>query len=375
MSPQKRSSKKRGWPQHLYEKKGYFYWRHPQTREEYPLGRDKAAAFAEAVEANIHIVKLTHRTRLIHRLSGDGDRTVGAWNVKYQAKLAQPEQKYAAVTLRTYKSLGLRLVRMLGAATPLETVKALAISKMLEDVTAEGHARTAQALRSFTKDSFREAKVAGWYTGENPVGDTKLPAPVEVQRARLSFEDFMAIYRIVKEDWLKNAMALALVSAQRREDIANAQFKDFHDGEWWLEQASEKGAHKQRIRIPLDVRLEVFGMSLGEVVSQCRRSGIVSKYLVHQTKGRGNSALGSQIWLDTLSRRFAFYVKKLGRDWAPKNPPSLHEIRSLAERLYSDQGGIKTQGLLGHRNPGTTALYHDSRGLEWTVVQLGKPVE
>jgi integrase len=220
-------------------------------------------------------------------------------------------QDYAAVTLRHYKSLGGRLVRMLGEDTPLNEVTALAVSDMLEAVIAEGKARTAQALRSFARDSFREAKVKGWFTGENPVGDTRLSVSVEVKRSRLSFEDFMRIYRAAKFEWLKNAMALALVSGQRREDIVTAQFKHFHDGAWWCVQSSEKGANPHRIRIPLELRLEVFGMSLGDVVSQCRRTGILSKYLIHQTHARGNSPLGKHIWMDTLSRVFGGAVEEL----------------------------------------------------------------
>lgn len=372
MSPRRRSQAKRGWPRNLYERDGYFSWRHPKTREEFGLGRDKAAAFAQAVEANIHIAKLTHKPRLIHRLTGDGDRSVDAWNVKYQAALAK--QDYAAVTLRTYKSLGARLVRMLGADTPMATIKALAVSEMLEAVVGEGKARTAQALRGFAQGWFREARVAGW-TEESPVGDTRLSVSVEVQRSRLSFEVFMQIYRAAPQEWLRNAMALALVSGQRREDIALAQFKAFHDGGWWCVQESEKGTNPHRIFIPLELRLNVFGMSLGDVVAQCRRTGVLSKHLVHQTAGRSNSPLGRHIWIDTLSHRFADAVAALGIDWSPKTAPTFHEIRSLSERLYAAQGGVNTQALLGHSDAATTAMYHDGRGSVWTTVQGGQIVE
>lgn len=368
MSPRRRSQAKRGWPRNLYERDGYYSWRHPKTREEFGLGRDKGAAFAQAVEANIHIAKLTDKPRLIHRLTGDGDRSVPAWNTKYQAQLAG--QDYAKATLKAYKSLGVRMARMLGDV-PISTVTALTVSRMFDAVIAEGKNRLAQALRNFARDSFREARVAGWYVGENPVMDTKLSASVEVKRARLSFEHFMQIYRDAKTDWFRNALALALVSAQRREDISVAKFKDFHDGGWWCVQESEKGHNQHKIFIPLELRLNVFGMSLGEVVAQCRRTGVLSKYLVHQTRGRSNSPLGRHIWVDTLTHYFAEAVTALRVDWSPKKPPTLHEVRSLAERLYAAQGGINTQTLLGHSDAATTALYHDSRGSEWTTVQVG----
>lgn len=56
--------------------------------------------------------------------------------------------------------------------------------------------------------------------------------------------------------------------------------------------------------------------------------------------------------------------------------PSLHECRSLAERLYRAQG-IDTQTLLGHSRPQQTDDYNDDRGLssgQWKVLVLpGQP--
>lgn len=365
MSPRRRSERKRGWPKHLYERDGYYSWRNPLTREEFGIGRDKGSAFEQAMEANRHIIGLTDKPRLIHRLTGDGERSVEAWNIKYQAAIAK--QDYAVMTLRSYKTLGARLVRMLGADTPVGSIKALAVSGMLEAVVLEGKARTAQSLRGFAQGWFREARVAGW-TEESPVGDTRLSVSVGVKRARLTLDVFMRLYDSTDPVWLKNAVALALVSGQRREDVAEAQFKDFHDGGWWCVQHSEKGANPHRVFIPLDLRLDAFGMSLGDVVAQCRRTGVVSKYLVHQTVHRGNSPVGRKIWIDTLSHRFADAVEALAIDWSPKTPPSFHEIRSLSERLYAAQG-IDTQALLGHSDAATTALYHDSRGAEWTRIK------
>ncbi len=49
--------------------------------------------------------------------------------------------------------------------------------------------------------------------------------------------------------------------------------------------------------------------------------------------------------------------------------PGFHEIRSLAERLYREQG-INTQALLGHKHLKTTNTYHDARGFDWITVHL-----
>ncbi|MFP2164522.1 hypothetical protein ACLEYI_06060 [Enterobacter ludwigii] len=47
-----------------------------------------------------------------------------------------------------------------------------------------------------------------------------------------------------------------------------------------------------------------------------------------------------------------------------KKPPSYHEQRSLAERMYHQQG-IDTQTLLGHSSAAMTEQYHDDREEKW----------
>jgi integrase len=370
MSPRGRTLSKRGLPPNLYERRGYYSWRHPKTREEFGLGTDKASAVVQAVEANIKIARLTHVPRLVDRIDGSHVRSVEAWANEYADYLAKLE--LADNTRRAYASFNRRVVAMLGGNTLVKAVTALQVSNALSAIVAEGKARTAQAFRHYMRDWFREAIVQGW-RDENPVRDTKLAVTVEVKRARLALDVFRGVYAIARP-WLRNAMALAMVSAQRREDVSCARFADFHDGGWWLIQQSEKATTPHRIFVPGDLRLDAFGMSLDEVVSQCRRSGVLSPFLVHQTEPRGNSPVGSQIWIDTISRRFSETLARLKLDFGEKTPPTFHEIRSLSERLYRDQGGVATQHLLGHADAETTEMYNDSRGSEWTHALDGKKV-
>ena len=51
-----------------------------------------------------------------------------------------------------------------------------------------------------------------------------------------------------------------------------------------------------------------------------------------------------------------------------KEPPSFHEIRSLAGRLYVDISGMDVQSLPGPADPATTAMYVDVRESEWISV-------
>ena len=48
-----------------------------------------------------------------------------------------------------------------------------------------------------------------------------------------------------------------------------------------------------------------------------------------------------------------------------KTPPSLHEIRSLAIRLYTKKYGVEfAQAIAEHKNAKVTELYQDTRGSE-----------
>jgi integrase len=300
---------------------------------------------------------------LVDRISGSSHHTLGAWLEVYAATL--DKRRLSENTRRSYKSLLKRTGQDLGAGRPIRSITALDVTTACQAIEAQGKARLAQAFRSFLKDCFREAIVAGWLD-ENPVRATRLQ-PVEVKRSRLTLDAFMAIYNSRLTPWLRIAMALAIVSAQRREDICAAQFTDFRDGGWWLTQ----GKTGTRVMLPLELHLAAVDLSLSDVLTMARKTGAVSRYLVHQTSARGNSPVGAQIWVDTLSRRFSDAVTALGMDWAGKTPPTFHEIRSLSERLYSRQGNVRTQDLLGHRDPRTTATYANVRGAEWVRIQIG----
>ncbi|MGE4684365.1 tyrosine-type recombinase/integrase [Yersinia enterocolitica] len=51
------------------------------------------------------------------------------------------------------------------------------------------------------------------------------------------------------------------------------------------------------------------------------------------------------------------------------SPPSFHEIRSLASRLYEAEYGKEfAQKLLGHKSMKMTDVYLDSRKNEWVEI-------
>lgn len=362
----RRSKAKSLFPPNLYESDGYYSWRNPLTGDYFGIGRNRADAFDQAIEANIRIAKMRGKPRLAERITGDRTRTVAAWEEKYATVLDKHELTPA--TRSNYRTFSKRVVALLGGK-PMKTVTALDVSEGLERIAVEeGMPRTAHAVRAYMRLSFEQAIQHGWLDA-NPVRITRIVGDTSVKRARLTLDVFNRVYESAPTEWLRNAMALALVSAQRREDVARAEFKDFRDGGWWLTQASEKTDHPHRICIPQEIKPTGFHLSLGDVVSQARRTGVVSTYVVHQTERRGKSDRGRALRLSTISRVFTETVEALGIDWGDKTPPTFHEIRSLAARLYGDQG-VNVQALLGHSDPDTTAIYQNSRGQDYVRVTV-----
>jgi integrase len=360
----RRSKGKSLFPRNLYENKGYYSWRNPITGDTFGIGTNRSDAFDQAIEANIRIAKQLAKPRLVDRISGDRTRSVSAWEAKYL--LILNKRNLTKATRANYLTYSRRMVRMLGAEKPIITVSALNVSEGLNELS-ETLPKVAKQLRGYMKLSFDECVSQGWMD-VNPVRTTRIATPPPVTRARLTLDVFMRVYEKAGT-WLQNAMALALVSAQRREDVARAKFKDFRDGGWWLEQASEKTDHAHRIFIPMALKPKGFDKSLGDVVAQCRRTDVASSLLVHQTVTRGTSTVGRALRLSTVSRAFTEGVEALGIDFSPKTPPTFHEIRSLALRLYGDQG-VNVQLLAGHSDAKTTAIYLSSRGQEFARVTV-----
>jgi integrase len=358
MAPRQRKDINRGLPDHTRCRGGYYSWRHPETREEFGLGRDRTAAIKEAIRANALIASKT--PSLVERITG-AVMTWGRWCDEFEKILAERERK--PNTARAHAGYMKRLRSCFDERRAAKSITTADCSKAVEALKAKGRHRTAQAFRSFLIDCFDRMIAKGERT-DNPARVLD-EVKVKVKRARLTLEAFMALYRTTSIVWLRNAMALAIVGGQDRDSCRNARFTDFRDGGWWNER-SKTGA---RVFLPLEIRLDCFGMSLADVLKQCRSTGIVSHYLIHQTQRIRGATLGKPLHVDMITRVFSWELKKLGLDWGGKNPPSFHEIRSLAARLHKAQGNINPQELLSHKDPRTTAIYTDGRG-EWVKVGI-----
>ncbi|MCL2297714.1 MAG: tyrosine-type recombinase/integrase [Proteobacteria bacterium] len=163
--------------------------------------------------------------------------------------------------------------------------------------------------------------------------------------------------------YLHRAMLLAVTTGQRRGDIIKMRFaEDVFDGHLWVIQ-EKTGA---RVAIPLALRCEAIGWSVGDAIDLCR-DGSATPYLLHTA----HKAHGLPVNASLLSVRFCRLRETVCGPWSSEGtPPTFHEQRSLAERLYDAQG-IDTRKLLGHRRRSMTDTYNSDRRLrEWVKIPL-----
>lgn len=355
MNAARRGHKRRDWPRGLREPRaGYYTWDHPDGRC-IVIGRvPLAVAKNEAIAGNLHVA--AQRPSLVEKLTGSAS-TVDA----LIARMPVSEKPNTAKGQRS-------LDKIISAAIGTKLCAALTVqdcAELVDGIVATGKARSAEAVRSRLISVCRKGQALGWLDFD-PASVTERPK-VKVQRGRLTLETFKAIHAKAGQvaEWLPLAMLLALVTGADRSTIAGLQRSDAADGYLTLTR-SKTGA---KVAIPLFLALHMDGMRviLADVLAQ--RTGVVSRYVVHHVNVWGNAPAGSKVHPDRISHAFTEARKLAGI--ADEAAPTFHEIRSLAKRLYEQQGGVDTKALLGHATERMAAMYADPRGVEPIRVRVG----
>lgn len=382
--PPKRRPGSRDLPDNLYASADprngvtYYRYRDPRTGKYHGMGTDKIAAVADALALNAVILASMAQSRIAAITAPVPDSPKLSAVILRHLELCETRHargKLATNTLKAKHSNCNAIRRALGHK-PIREITVLDAAELINSYVMRGKERAAQSVRSEGIEIFKTA-IAEGIAIDNPFAKTRA-VDAEVHRARLVIDSFRAVHAASRqlEPCYTRMIELAAVTAQRREDLASMEFKKHPDATAWV----ESGAlwviqHKtgNRVCIPLSLRLEALGLELGEVIAAAR-DNVLSRYVLHHTINVGNCRPGDRVHINTMSKAFArsrdIVVAQDGIFWDPnKTPPTLHEIRSLSERLYSAQGGIDTQALLGHRDPRTTSIYKDNRGSEWVRVK------
>ena len=348
--PRPRLYKNRCLPPNLYLKaNGCYRWRNPIDGKSYGLGTMRVAAISQAIEANIKVTADTS-VRLVDRLTGEAERTVEHWCVEWLK--THPRARVGPLR----KHLGHKVLAKL---TPLD------IATYLKTWADKPNMR--KAMLSTAKTVLGAAVGEGWTETNPALVINKVPV-AKSTRERLTLESFLAI-RAKADPMLVQFMNLAVVTAQRRGDVVTMKFSEAKEGFLWVTQSKKKNSdpsNASKIRVPLALTLKALDLSVGGVISACR-DNVVSQFVLHHRQHNGKTKPGHPFSPKGMEAKFKEARETAG--YTGKNPPTIHEIRSLAERLY-DAEGIKTQTLLGHKSAASTAIYHDVRGQLWETVAI-----
>ncbi|WP_058912064.1 tyrosine-type recombinase/integrase [Entomohabitans teleogrylli] len=329
-----------------------FFWRNPVTEKEFPLGQiSRREAIAQAIEANNFISQNYTPVALIEKLKGFDSYTVDKWVDRYEVILQR--RNLSANTYKIRRNQLLTIKERIGDMV-LAEVTTRHIAEFLEQWIIEGKNTMAGTMRSVLSDMFREAIVDGRIT-INPVEPTRSPR-VQVSRQRLTIDAYRSIRSAAEQlpAWFPLAMDLALVTGQRREDVASMRFSAIYDDRLHITQIKTG----MMLALPLSLTLPANGMKLATVIDRCK---LVSRsdFLI-STGIRKNSPDGS-LHPDGLTKKFVAARSATDLEFGD-NPPTFHEIRSLAGRLYKDAYGEDfAQKLLGHKSDKMTKMYLDSR--------------
>lgn len=280
-------------------------------------------------------------------------QTVNNWLDEYIKILAERKLKPKTIEIKTYL---IKVIRQQIGVKPLTQITPPDISKIIKIYTDQDKAPSAKCMYHLLKDVFREAYAQGW-NDRNPAEPIKCPK-VTVKRSRMTLNEFRKILNEADKmgnKTLHDAMMLAIVTGQRRSDIATMKKSNIKRNYLLIEQY-KTGA---KIALPVKLKCKKLNISLQDIIESTKNNYLLSNN-------------NKQIKLDTITRQFARLRDKVfKKNYWTGTPTTFHEIRSLAERLYRDQR-VDTMTLLGHKSQQMTDRYNDNRGREYKKLRINK---
>lgn len=350
-----RKSKYSGLPPNLHfdsTNRCFRYWR-PDQAKYYLMGKDRNKAVIAAKQLNSLLLP---GQDLVSQVMG-GNSTLTHYIDTHFTIDILPERDLSQTTYKNYINQLSNIKNEIGEL-PINEITINHVAKFLRDFPPTQSNR----YRSLLHLIFKYA-VAEGLTENNPVADT-ISRKAKKIRKRISLEHFKIIYN-QGELWLKNAMDIALLTAQRREDIVNMKFTDIRDNHLYvIQKKTSKHGSLSHLKIEM-------GAQLQNVVSRCR-DNIASPFLIHRlpsSKKRCESKEHyTQVTADYLTKEFSKSRDRtdLFNHLGPSEKPTFHEIRSLSLKLYKD-AGHNPQILAGHSSPQMTEKYLSGHETDWTL--------
>lgn len=316
-------------------------YRHPVSGRWHGMGSNKAQAIEAAKELN---ALLMAENDLVGKVLGQVTVTK---HIEWFFENVVPEREYKPRTLEMYQVQARKLSVSMGDV-PVEEVSVQDLAELLEKYSA----RSANQIRQVAVDIFRVAMSRGLRT-DNPAEAT-LKRREKKARKRLTQEQYDAI-RALAEPWLQNAMDLALITLQRRGDVARMKFENVQGEILYVVQEKTEKYDTGYLAISV-------GPKLKDIIKRCR-DDLASPYLVHRrperkVKERAGMDHWTQVKPQMLTRAFAEARDKtrLFENVPDNELPTFHEIRALGIKRYRDRKE-DPQKLAGHATAKMTSNY------------------
>jgi integrase len=357
MVPRPRNKSNKGLPQNLYldDRRGTYRYRRPTDGKWFQFGTDRVKAVDAAKQLNLAFMQ---GADLVGAVLGEPAELFTSFLDHYEAKVLPPRE-LAEGTLGLY-AVHFRKLRATFEGKAIDQISIRMVAELMDSVSA----RTANQYRSLLIDIFNHAAAKG-LCPDNPAMST-ISRIEKKQRKRHTVEGLKAI-REKSPLWLRNAIDLALITAQRRTDIIAMKFEDVKDGYLYVIQkktAKETDAAWIRFRVTPELQ---------RVISQCR-DNIVSPFLIHRRPDRKKQkqAEVKEHWTK-IEERYLTRAFKDARDaagcysgWTDEEMPGFHEVRALSLHLYK-KAGKDGQKIAGHASEDMTKNYQkDHAEIVWS---------
>lgn len=355
-----RLMKHKGIPKYLYSYQGsngktYYKYHHPSMPKAEPFGSDRAKAIEAA---NILNNQLSVGADLVAKVLNPNSKTFSEYVPEFKTHLKTRTvntEPLSEQTLREYFRILASFEKHMGSY-PLSIITRKHCADMLEEYSLKSQNK----YRSILVLMFNYA-VSDGLIEENPAAKI-MPTPKQKRvRQPLSLDGYKAIYQHATPE-IKNAMDLALLTLQRREDIRNFTFADWDDIDKVRMRQSKTWKHGTFLEF------EIAGTSLEQLIKRIRAEcKMPTPYLVHRNPVHRKRNKTRNHWTQLAPRQISDGFKD-ARDASgfykhldPEERPTFHEIRALGADLYIDMGWSETevQSLLGHTSLKQTMEYLD----------------
>ncbi|MEY3218751.1 MAG: hypothetical protein RIT27_108, partial [Pseudomonadota bacterium] len=290
---------KEGLPNNLYKSKNYYNYKHPITKRWFYIGSDRETAIKEAEQINWSLMPKSELVKKV--LDSEQSKNFNEF-IDYFITDILPAKNLAKKTVQDYKQKIVNIKEQLGnKSTDKITVKDISEFLGKYPPTQSNYYRAVLSI------IFKHA-IAEGFTDKNPAAST-LKKTTTKQRERLTLENYHAIHAHAP-DWLQNAMDLALITAQRRDDIAQLKWENIHDGFLWVQQ------HKTKNRIKINLSKNIKALLI--------KCGGENEFVIREIKGNA----------ERITKGFAEAREKSGIE----TTATFHEIRALSAHLYEEAG-------------------------------------